>query len=176
MGANANRFFKLRHVVQATTSVGGVLQHVITNDPTLFEDWENVKALFDSYKICALKVKFIPSRPNDSSDHSGATGVTYNPCYVVGDPDDVNAMTSVDQAIQYENMKVKNLFRPWTYYMKIPKRTQVSTATTIIGNGYIDCAMETPNASIKVFSDGLTADLPYGQFIVTGYFTAKNRV
>lgn len=171
MGAYGKRFFKLRHTEQMIASGAGLYVGRFMNDPTVYQDWTSIDALFDTYKVCAMKLKFIPDKPNDTSTTTG-----YRPIYVVGDSDDTSALTSVNQAIEYENMKAFDLSKPWSYYFKLPKRTQIAATTTIVGNGYQDTSVTTASAAIKMYSSGLDISDTYGQFIVTIYVCARNRV
>lgn len=169
-GMNGKRFFKLKHQEQMVSSGTGIYSGYFNNSPTTYLDFSHVAELFDVYKVAALKVKFVPSRPNDES-----TTVTYRPIYIAGDPDTSAAFTSVDQPIQYENMKVYDLSRPWKYYYKIPTRTQVTGSTILLKGGYIDTQYTTPSASIRMWAEGLSLSENYGTFIVTAYVVAKQR-
>lgn len=169
-GMNGKRFFKLKHQEQMTTSGAGIYAGYFNNSPTTFLDFSHVAELFDVYKVCALKVRFVPSRPNDDSINT-----TYRPIYIAGDPDTSAAFTSIDQPVQYENMKVYDLSRPWKYYYKIPTRTQVTGSTILLKGGYIDTQYTTPSASIRMWAEGLSNSTNYGSFLVTAYVVAKQR-
>lgn len=160
------RFFKLRAVQLMSTTVGGDFATVFTNNPSGCSDWASVQALFDDYRVCALKIQWVPQLPNDTSAQTG-----YKPFYIVGDANDVTALTGITDAIQYENCKVKNLYRPWTYYFKFPKATAGST----LMNGYRDTSVISGTQSVKTYSTGLDTSQDYGQFILSFYITVKNR-
>ena len=167
---DGKRFFKLRVATNFTSSALGTLDTVVDNNPSGFQDWSSISNLFDSYRVCAIKIKYIPSLPNDTSAVTG-----FYPLYAVNDHDDITPLASVNQAIQYENMKVHNLYMPWQHYFKIPVRTQTSTAGTIEKGGYQDIASVSGSAGIKLWVTGLDTSTQYGTMIVTHYIAAKNR-
>lgn len=171
MGQNGKRFFKLRRIVSVDSSAGGVLQVNATNDPSTFEDWTNVAALFDTYRVCAIKIKFIPSLPNDTSLSTG-----FFPLYVVGDSNSSSSpLTSDNVAIQYENMKVMNMYRPWKYYYYVPKQTAGASGVIYQQGGYRDMLDTTATAAVYSYGTGFDASTNYGKAILTHYITAKNR-
>lgn len=168
--------FKLRSSAAMTTSVLGTFNSFIeTTAPDQWysgtgsvEDWSNLVTLYDQYRVCAISIKFIPQRPNDTS-----LIVTYHPLYMVPDFDDTNALNSAAQAIQYERMKVKNLNSPWKVYFRIPKVAAGSGVK--VQPGYFDIASSVSTGAIKFWADSLTASTTYGTFIATYYVACKNR-
>ncbi len=170
LGGAARRFFKVRYVSDMTTSVGGTFSTVYNDNPTAFGDWTSIATMFDSYKICALRIKFIPSLPNDTSTQTG-----YYPFYVCGDPDDTNILTSTGEVIEYENMKVFNLYRPFKYYYKLPIMTSDGTTAVTLQGGYRDVSATAGKRGIKTWAEDLDASQKYGTFITTAYIVAKNR-
>lgn len=167
---DGKRFFKLRATVPLVSDAGGAIADVLTNNPSATQDWPNISALFDSYKVCAIKVKFIPDKPNDTS-----TITSYKPFYMVHDPDDYGVPTSSNQMIQYENVKIYNLYRPFSYYRRLSRQTSVGLGTVVLQGGYRDAGDVTATQSIKYYADGLDVSDNYGTFIVTLYVSAKNR-
>lgn len=165
MGQNAKRFFKIKAVQDVTTTVTGTFDTVYTNNVGGATDWTNIAALFDDYRVCGLKLKYIPSLPNDTSTQTGFT-----PFYVGGDSNDVTAWTSSADALQQENTKVKNLYRPWTYYYYFQKLGNVN-----LTNGYRATNVTTASQGIKTYATGLDISQKYGEIVLTFYISAKNR-
>lgn len=174
-GSKGVRFFKLRQVTNLVTSVGGAVSFFNSANPsdafnnggTDYEDWTNVYNLFDSFRVRAIKLKFIPSLPNDTS---GTTA--FSPLYVGGDPDSSTIMpvTTILEAVQYENMKVKNMFRPWSYYFKLPKPGATPTL------GWCDVASPTQQLGmIWAYGTGFDISTGYGTMISTIYLQARDR-
>lgn len=171
IGANALRFFKIRDgPTLLTTDASGVLASTYTDNLNFYTDWTSMAALFDTYRVHAIKINYYPGVPNDLSSTTN-----YLPIYIVGDVNDTTALTSADQAIQYENCKILNMFAPWSYYFKIPKRLSTSTARDIEAGGYIDVNDVGSTCAIKYYADGLDVSSTYGSLIGTAYVSMKNR-
>lgn len=173
-GQHGVRFFKIRKVETVASDVLGTISIFSNNGPhTGFGDWTNINPLFDSYRAPFLKVKFIPSLPNDESTTTG-----FWPLYVVGDVDQTTAsITSVTQAIEYENMKVVNMYRPWKYHFRCPKLGGVGNTAAVKtqAGGWIDVATPFGNASIEGYGTGFDTSTSYGTLVWTLYIMCKDR-
>lgn len=170
---DGKRFFKLRTTTAVTSDgVSGQIQGWFNDDVSGYEDWSNIAALFDSYRVCALKIKFIPDLPNDTSTVTG-----FKPFYVLHDPDSANIPSlTIPVAIQYENCKVFNMYRPWTYYRRMQKQTSSGVSgQAMLQNGYKDMALTTASQSINYTGNGFDLSTTYGTFILTAYIVCKNR-
>lgn len=169
---DGKRFFKLRFQAQITSDAGGQIQGWYNDDVSGYQDWASISALFDSYRVCALKLQFIPDLPNDTSTITG-----YKPFYVLHDPDSASVPTlTIASALQYENCKVFNMYRPWTYYRRLAKQTSSGVAGQVmLAGGYKDVAVTTASQSINFTGNGFDISTTYGQFILTAYIVAKNR-
>lgn len=173
MGDRGLRFFKLRQVVTISSSAAGIIDSgtSFNNDPSAAQDWSSLSSLFDTYKVSAMKVKYQPVAPNDEV----ATRVN-NPIYVIADCDNpTTPITSANIAIQYENCKMMNSVKPWTYYYKYPKQTSSANNLVILSGGYRDIAVTTASAGIYAWGNGLSASVTYGIAIITYYISCKNR-
>lgn len=72
----------------------------------------------------------------------------------------------------YGNMRIKNLSRPWSYYVRVPKLVNTGSATTAVV-GYMDTAAPAATGSVYVSkAGGLTASTNYGTLIFTYYIHA----
>lgn len=169
-GVNAKRYFKLKAVFTLTSTAGGTYAGVFTDNPSGMQDWTPFQSLFDSYRVHAIKIRFIPAFPNNLS----AT-TAYRPVYIVGDNDDVGALASVNLALQYDSVKVKNLNMPWTYYFKWSKITSSAAATVMTRVGYLTTATPQANRAVKFYADNLTASVNYGDLVVTMYVSGVDR-
>lgn len=168
---DGKRFFKLKLVSTVTSDGTGLVKAGVLDEPSAAQDWTNVAALFDQYRVNAIKLKFIPE------SNLGIIGSTsYAPLYIVHDPDEfVNPLTTVNSAIQYENCKFKNMYRPWTYYRKMAKTIAQTGAQTTDLKGYHDCDNPQPNQGIYWIGTGFPNSLALGTLLVTYYITAKGR-
>lgn len=169
---DGKRFFKLTTSDEVVSTAGGQIANVYTDNPNGYNDWTQIASLFDSYRVCAIKIKYIPNKPNDESNVT-----TYQPLYIVQDRDSTTLPSTVNDMIQYENLKVKNLYRPWTYYRKFAKQTSTGvTGQVMLAGGYKDCGQPTGSQAIFIVSEpGLQTSTTYGRWITTLYLTAKNR-
>lgn len=169
---DGKRFFKLTTSDPATTTAGGIIDNTYTDTPVGYADWNNISALFDNFRVCAIKVKFIPNKPNDLS-----SATPYTPIYIIHDKDSTSPPGTTQGIIEYENMRVKNLFQPWTYYKKFAKQSATGiTGQVLLPGGYKDVGM--PNASQAIFirsESGLQTNTQYGRYITTLYIVCKNR-
>lgn len=173
-GSKGIRYFKLRYSSVLTSSGGGIIASYMSAKPDAVwdgggtvEDWSSVSSLFDSFQTRAMKMHFIPQLPNDTSAQTG-----YFPLYVGFDVDAqaVNPVGSVSAALQYENMKVFNMYRPWKYYKILP-RTGASKQL-----GWTDMANTSDQyGMIWTFGEGFDVSQTYGRVILTLYIKAKDR-
>lgn len=176
--------YKLRATTQAVTGGGGMLLYRFsTSNPNAYlsvdggayanavQDWSSVSALYDQYKVNAIKIVYTPHLPNDTS-----VTVFYRSVYVSIDYDSVTQPTTYDGIAQYERMRVVNLYRPFKLYFRLPAVLNTSSSTVVVGRmGWLDIANPNPAGCIQLFSEGLNLSSAYGRFTVTYYISCKNR-
>lgn len=172
-GQTGIREFKLRYVTTAQTDAGGQILDLFCMCPTLAfnggnspADWTNVATLFDSFRVCAFKLKYVPSLPNDVSTTTG-----FYPCYVLFDVDSQGSVAASNTvALEYENCRVKNMYMPWSYYTKVPKP---SSGPTI---GWCDVATPTQQLGVvEALAQGLDISTAYGTWVSTYYMQLRDR-
>lgn len=163
-GQTAKRFFKLKRVYPLTTSSGLISFTDNPRTPSSAQDWSNVSGLFDSYRVCAVKYKFIPSFPNDTS-----VTTNFQPLYVTWDNDGTGPST-INAAMQYENLRIKNMCMPWSVYQYIPK-----IMTSGQPNGYASTASPISVGDMTFLASGLNTTATYGQLIQTYYIAVRDR-
>jgi len=137
-GAMARRYFKLRYVARFTPVSATDVSYAVFNDrpDTGDSDWTSIASLFDEYRLCALKVKWIPRYTTALTD--AVTANTYSPMFVYHDVNTPNAPVSNDadeaaaDSLNYENCKVKNFYRPWSYYRKMQRNIRIDTTRTSV--------------------------------------------
>lgn len=177
--------FKLRQTTTLSSTAAGNIQYRFTTaDPSAFvsingagyatalEDWSGITSLYDQYRVCAVKLKFIPNYPNNTT----AT-TAYAPVYCMIDYDTEAPPGTVADVIQYNNLKVKNLYRPWKLYYKIPKSTPsvANAPQASVGYGWVDVAKPVQIGAIQLLVNGASISSSYGTIIATYYICAKNR-
>lgn len=176
-GAFGIRYFKLRTVFSLAvgTPTAGEIQSstpIYDTNPVLnpAQDWASIVNLFDTYRVNAVKVQWVPNSPADSAK-------AYYPCYVLCDWDATSlpAATAL-LALQYENCRIKNLYLPWTYYCKPPKVVGTGDTTRTFNDGYMDTS-DTPTnlGQIEILAPGLSGTSVYGSVVKTWYISCKDR-
>lgn len=170
-GPNAVRYFKLKSAaVTFTSNLLGVVSPVIDNNPNGYPEWSSVASLFDVYRVCAMKIKYFPFLPNDNS-----SSITYHPMYIVYDPDTTSSLTDSNEAIQYDRLKSVNLYRPFSFYTRVPRVSNTGTSTKVFQGGWLDCASPVSIGSIRCIAESLTHSTQYGRVLATVYLKAKLR-
>lgn len=91
------------------------------------------------------------------------------------DPDQSTVpSTTITDLIQYENLKIKNLYKPWTVYYKFPK-VMATGSNVVLRGGYQDCGSPIGIGVVGVYTDSVSLSQTYGTIISTIYLVAKNR-
>lgn len=170
--------YRLKGIVNITTNGSGVLLNAIRlTTPDNFDgasnsvtDWTSFANLYDQYRVHAIKVKWIPDVPNDESGTS-----VYKPIYVFTDYDSIGLSPTNGVAIGYDNQRTFNLYRPWTYYKRIPKLLNPG-ATNVSMLGYFDTLSTVSTGAVYLCQSGpLSISKTYGTCVVTYYLKGAMR-
>jgi hypothetical protein len=155
-----------------TSSGGGILaQQVFVNDPSGAQDWTSFSSTFDNYRVNAVSIQFLPTF---TQDQLGSTPL-FKPLYIVYDSDGVNP-GSVNACLNYATMKVKNLYRSWTYKVRVAPTTDNSVATGGMMTTYdrkyglvLDCAqvVNYHAGAISWYADTMLINTNFGDLIVS---------
>lgn len=181
MSKLGRHFYKLKYTTAVTAAAGVLSLKFTMRYPDSALELSAFNALFDSYRVCALKLKFYPSVPNDTS-----TTTAYSPLYAVVDQDadssGANFLTSVNQALQYERVRAINMYKPWKLYVKIPKvysgftnSGTPRTRCTVLKDGFIDINTPMYTGTVGFYGTGFTGTTNYGNLVVTYYTAYENR-
>lgn len=170
-------FFKVRYIASLTTDVAGRAIHTVSDmNPTAVwdgagtvEDWTNMKGLYEMYRVAAVKLHFIPSYPNDTS-----VNTFYAPMYIVHDVDDNTAIVNRAEALGYEKMRIKNLYRPWTFFTRCPRNRTTGKAINMVSN-FLQMGVTDNMGGIKIFAENLDLSGTYGDVIITYYIMVRER-
>lgn len=173
-------FAKLKGTVTFSSNGAGLIQQTFFDtDPALFDtanplqDWLTYAALYDQYRVCAIKFQWIPTLPNNES----ATAV-FQPFYTIYDQDSAPAATTTNALIQYSNLRVKNLYKPWKVYYKVARSFSSQVSNVVVGSlGWYDT--DVPSAVGRILfstgSEACSASVQYGRMICTYYIAFKNQ-
>lgn len=181
--AKSNRgLYKLSQALDLSSNVGGIINYafsltsisgaLLSIDGAApfgnLEDVTNVGALFDSYRVNAIKFKYIPQLPNDTSTTTG-----YFPLYSIVDIDTPNTSppaSSISLQIQYNTLRVYNMYRPWSRYVKVGKYNQASNRM-----GWLDLANIPNYGCCQFYGPGFDISQNYGKLIITYYISTFAR-
>lgn len=175
---NSTITVKLRGTATVASDGSGVVSvYMSDNAPNAWlngagtlSDWVSYSALYDAYRVSCISVKYIPTYVSNVST------VSFAPMYIVHDPDDNTGAIATSVAVDYQNLRIKNLARPWTYFTRNPKRrVGGQSVTTTIAPGWFDIASPVYGGTLSFYASGLTNSNTYGTFIVTYYirFTVR---
>ena len=145
----------------------------IDDFPNDVTGWANYLNLFDWYRVCAMKITFVPS-------NTAISNASYRPGYVFHDPNSITIDNmSENKAISYANCKIVNTQRKWSYYRKMHRTIAVGASTAAIrqdGKGYIttDTAVATQCMGM-ISNQALTAVTTLGRIIITYYIGFKGQ-
>lgn len=154
---------EMKSVLALSSSVAGVINLVVDNNPTGYQDWSSVAALWDEYRPLSLLIEF---KPNNR--YSKTTTVT-TPIYVLIDRDSLGALSSKNAAIQYESTKIRSLDDPYRQGVKTIGTTGLSSAM------WITTASPTATYCIKHYAESLSNSTTYGDVIVTLLIELRGR-
>lgn len=158
--------------VISNTAANTLSTGVFVNEVGNAQDWSSYDAIYDTFRVCAIKIKWIPYL------NSTTALSAYSPMYVAWDLDHNTLATldSVNEIIQYENCKFKNAYRPWTYFVKCPKIVS-DGASFMFQGGYCDVnTYASLPGVIGVYNENPNgAGTALGNLIVTYYVSFKNR-
>jgi len=162
---------KLRNFVTTNSTAGGVLAGYFNDDPSACYDWASLTSLYDLYRVESLKVRYFPHFPNDTSTTTGMY-----PMYICFDADNTTSTPATRQEVmEYENMKVKNLYLPWSVKKDVPRVAGNSTGVHTDLEGFVDIGGARAFSSFRYYADGLDISTDYGDFVIELVVTFKNR-
>lgn len=167
-GEMGKRFFKIRAVQTILATDTGDAFFGFTDDPSKYAEFNNIQGLFDMYRVCAQKLKFIPNS-------TAATGYTAG--YVFHDYNNIPTTGTLASALDHDNLKIVNFQRPWKAYFKCSKQIPMQSSGTSINNrGYLMTSSPVGTQATCIVATGMPKNQTLGQVICTLYVTAKSRV
>ena len=175
----AIRFFKLRRAYDVLLPSGGSnLNSYIDNNPNTAQDWANVAGLFEMYRVAGIKITFVPSgNVNPIPVNTPVNNSRFRPCYLVLDTNDQLPTVTVNNIVQYENLKIRNTYSMWSVYYKMKRRLPFATTAAMSTSGYTSCQSPVATQGIIALFEGQqsTNQTDLGKMIVTMYVCARNR-
>lgn len=189
MGYSAKRFFKLREVISLQTSSATNDTFFITDLPTETTGWVRLTNIFDSYRCCAVKLKYIPyAQPplaNATTIASSAISYQYRntPIWIIHDYNSVlSTGLEIADVLAYANVRIKQSNRPWTYYCKFRRNQPPSTAdkpTAVSNRGYQSTSAPTATQTVAGLIEAPYTDtaqgLIFARLFVTYYIVFKDQ-
>lgn len=174
------RFFKLRRIENIVYTGTTYQSTIVTNDPSTAQDWTNVRNLFEYYKVCAIKLHWIPSINTRDLNTNPVTRAHFRPMYIVHDYNNSLGSTPSDDAIiQIQNMRVKAQFMPWRTYHRMVNTLDPTGTLPQMGRSFFATSEPHSTQSVVVHlpgdSEGNTPGNRIGTLIVTYYLSARGR-
>lgn len=138
--------------VPVASDGGGNLATVFGNSPSNTSNWSNLAAVFDEYRVLAMRIKFSPTK-----QVGGSSTISFAPILSVIDYDSSTAFTSYVQGLFYSSAKEvpgQTAFEKTAYMSGVENSQFLSTGA--------------PNTTwyIKLYSSGNTASTQLGRFRV----------
>jgi hypothetical protein len=136
----------------ASSNGSGVIATTYTTNPNGTNGWSSWVALFDEYRVLALELKYVPLWHTLPSGTAGGT------LLMVVDHDSVAALSSFNNACNYESLKTGSIDRPMTHTYRLDGTLE---------SNFINTSSPTGLQGVKVYANGLTNSTQYGNFIGT---------
>lgn len=155
----STRVFKLKQIQSVVTSVGGAIASVEPlRDPSGSENWLDIAAVFDEYRVDYLKIQYIPHLLADPS-----TVIAFRPLYTCVDYDDETTPGSIGLVLQYDNQKSFDLRYKWKLFvnLKFKDRKQPWIDIAAVANRKL--------GGVKLIADNLSSSTTYGTMVITYY-------
>ncbi len=135
------------------STAGGVINDVLSNDPSTFGDWSGLSAAFDEFRVLSMTVQYYPW-----NRYSKSTTVT-KPVFGVYDRSDGTALTTVGNAVNFEDWYWAPLDDPWTHTF--------NCMAGIEDAGFTAVASVAARGWFKLYQSGLTVSQDYGDLVAT---------
>lgn len=132
------------------------------------QDWSNLAALFDQYRVIEMKVKYFPYQQAANSVSSRDIA----PLYCVRDYNDATGLTSVAQALQYNKVRTINLFSRWTAIMRMSTK---ASAQSNGADGWFPTSNPPTHQAMKFYGTGFDLSQTYGNYVIEAIIQFKNR-
>lgn len=175
------KFFKLREYQTVSSTVGSETTIVIYDNPNTAVNWTDFTDLFDSFRVCAVKLRWIPNM--NVSELSLTQTAFQSPVFIAYDKNSfISTVPSKEQLIQYENLKIKRVLGNWSVYYRmqrnIPLNTSLTTSYGVSTRGYqptnAPTASQTIMMRIPIMITGTTGSVQIAQVIATYYCCFKD--
>lgn len=136
---------------------------------TAMTEWADITNLYDQYRVTYVKIKFIPSAPNSTAN-------LFLPLYIFHDFDDDDTTdATVAQAITDGSCRIKNMYKPWTYKMRVTRKySSGGGGSAPIGGGWFDTAAPPVIGCVKAIATGMTS-ANYGYLICNMWVKCRDR-
>jgi hypothetical protein len=136
-----------------SSSVGGVISAVITNNPSGSPDWSNLTPLWEEYRVLATELRWFPNYVNFNGLLTAfaqgplAVASTRNP--LLGLPSGITSVLSYGDSI------LTNSQMPWSLTVKMDNVNEAGfTNTANVGSTW----------AYPVYASGLTGGTQYGTY------------
>jgi hypothetical protein len=129
-------------------------------------DWSSFAAIYDSYRVDSVRIKFLPAYPGEGLH--GAFLLSF-------DKDTSGTVPTQDIILNYPAFSSYSTAKGWTYYTPVPKYTSANTASVTLPDGFLDIAAPPATGSILLYANGLSVSTLYGKLLISYSITFANR-
>jgi hypothetical protein len=135
-----------------SSSAAGKLISVFSDNLTNFEDFTELKEIYDEYRTLGLRLDYFPC------NRYSKTTTLCRPAVSVIDRDDATVLSTYLDSVGASSAKIESLEDPWSREIKMNGIEDAS---------FIDTASTTARQYIKIYADGLSASVEYGMIVLT---------
>lgn len=168
---DSTRFFKVKSQVQvngattvSTLAVTDVLNAGVGN-------YASISAMFSHVRVCGIKFKWFPT--HNQSLIASANG--YFPLQVIHDRNlTAPASLSIDQVLQYDNVRTFNAFRPWKVYRRMANQLKFPGQASVSFRGFQPSTNLVSTQQMILWVPQLANPSALGTLQVTYYVAARN--
>lgn len=161
--------FKLRKVYSISSDTFGVITSTLQPSTVVgTTEWGSLQALYDNFKVGAIKKELRPYSVGNESSSVGAT-IRGNLVSLV-DMDGTGVPADVASAVQYNSCKFLSSRSAQSRYLKIPRKYQTQLSDMAVGFD-----PDNKNATIMFRGDGFGASQLQYWVIDTYYVTCYGR-
>jgi len=99
----------LFYITNLTSSSGGIIQNVFTNDPSNTLEWSFFQAVYEEYRVLGFELEFFPT-----NRYSKPAGTLCTPGVSVVDHGNTAPLASLAAGFQHASCRMMSIEDPWT--------------------------------------------------------------
>jgi len=145
---------KIAETQQLTSSAGGIINKIISNNPVGSPNWSNWISVMNEYRVLGTRVSYRPYERYTAP----STTIIQELFSVIDRGDSTTAITSNTTALQFDSVKMHSLSDPWMREWKMADHDEAEFSPVSGGPGW--------TTALKLWSSTCTNSYLYGTFLV----------